>query len=223
MSEYRVKICGLTRPEDVAAAAEAGAHYAGFVFFAKSPRNVSVAQARDLALAAPVGLAKVGLVVNAEDAALDEIMAQVPLDMLQLHGRESVARVAEIRARYGLPVMKAVGVASEEDLPALLAYGRVADQLLVDAKAPKDAALPGGNGLAFDWRLIAGRRWPCPWMLAGGLSPANVGQAIAMTGTRQVDVSSGVESAPGVKDPARIAAFVQAVRDAAEAQAVPRL
>jgi phosphoribosylanthranilate isomerase len=131
--------------------------------------------------------------------------------------------VAEIRARYGLPVMKAVGVASEADLPALLDYGKVADQILVDAKAPKGAALPGGNGLAFDWRLIAGRRWPCPWMLAGGLTPANVGQAVAMTGARQVDVSSGVESQPGVKDAARISAFLQAVSDAAEAGAVPRL
>ncbi|MBY6004394.1 phosphoribosylanthranilate isomerase [Salipiger bermudensis] len=223
MSEIRVKICGLTRPEDVAATAEAGASYAGFVFFPKSPRHVKVAQARALALAAPVGLAKVGLVVNAGNDLLDEILAEVPLDMLQLHGRESVERVAEIRARYGLPVMKAVGVASEEDLPALLEYGKVADQILVDAKAPKGAALPGGNGLAFDWRLIAGRRWPCPWMLAGGLTPANVGQAIAMTGARQVDVSSGVESAPGVKDPARIGAFLQAVRDGAEALAVPRL
>jgi phosphoribosylanthranilate isomerase len=223
MSEIRVKICGLTRPEDVVATAEAGAIYAGFVFFPKSPRHVSVPQARELALTAPVGLAKVGLVVNAEDALLDEILAQVPLDMLQLHGRESVERVAEIRARYGLPVMKAVGVASEADLPALLDYGKVADQILVDAKAPKGAALPGGNGLAFDWRLIAGRRWPCPWMLAGGLTPANVGQAVAMTGARQVDVSSGVESQPGVKDAARISAFLQAVSDAAEAGAVPRL
>ena len=223
MSEIRVKICGLTRPEDVVATAEAGASYAGFVFFPKSPRHVSVSQARELALTAPVGLAKVGLVVNAEDALLDEILEQVPLDMLQLHGRESVDRVAEIRSRYGLPVMKAVGVASEADLPALLDYGKVADQILVDAKAPKGAALPGGNGLAFDWRLIAGRRWPCPWMLAGGLTPANVGQAIAMTGARQVDVSSGVESEPGVKDAARISAFLQAVSDAAEAVSVPRL
>ncbi|MCA1285006.1 phosphoribosylanthranilate isomerase [Salipiger bermudensis] len=223
MSEIRVKICGLTRPEDVVTAAEAGASYAGFVFFPKSPRHVSVSQARELALTAPVGLAKVGLVVNADDALLDEILEQVPLDMLQLHGRESVDRVAEIRSRYGLPVMKAVGVASEADLPALLDYGKVADQILVDAKAPKGAALPGGNGLAFDWRLIAGRRWPCPWMLAGGLTPANVGQAIAMTGARQVDVSSGVESEPGVKDAARISAFLQAVSDAAEAVSVPRL
>ncbi|MBN9888389.1 phosphoribosylanthranilate isomerase [Salipiger abyssi] len=223
MDDIRVKICGLTRPEDMDAVARAGARYAGLVFFARSPRCVSVAEARALALAAPVGLAKVGLVVDPEDALLDEILEAVPLDMVQLHGRESVARVAEIRARYGLPVMKAVGVAREADLPALLEYGKVADQLLVDAKAPKGAALPGGNGLAFDWRLIAGRRWPCPWMLAGGLTPETVGRAVAMTGARQVDVSSGVESAPGVKDPDRIAAFVEAALAAGGEGAVPRL
>ncbi|MCR8546632.1 phosphoribosylanthranilate isomerase [Salipiger sp. P9] len=223
MTEIRVKICGLKRPEEMQAVAAAGARYAGLVFFPKSPRYVSIAEARDLALSAPVGLAKVALVVDAEDALLDAILAEVPLDMLQLHGRESVQRVAEVRARYGLPVMKAVGVASEADLPALLDYGKVADQILVDAKAPKGAVLPGGNGLAFDWRLIAGRRWPCPWMLAGGLTPENVAQAVRMTGARQVDVSSGVESAPGVKDPARIAAFLRAVTDAEEAAAVPRL
>ena len=176
-----------------------------------------------LALEAPLGLAKVGLVVNADDALLDAILAEVPLDMLQLHGSESVARVAEIKARYGLPVMKAVGVAGEDDLEALADYGRVADQLLVDAKAPKGAALPGGNGLAFDWRLVANRRWPCPWMLAGGLTPANVAEAVALTGAPQVDVSSGVESAPGVKDPARIAAFVAAAQAGAVEKAVPRL
>ncbi|MEB3418114.1 phosphoribosylanthranilate isomerase [Salipiger marinus] len=219
----RVKICGLTRPEDVAAAAAAGAHYAGLVFYARSPRAVGVDLARDLALAAPVGLAKVALLVDAEDAALDAIVARVPLDMLQLHGHESPERVAEIRARYGLPVMKAVGVARAEDLPQLDAYARVADQILVDAKAPKDAALPGGNGLAFDWRLIAGRRWPVPWMLAGGLAPQNVAQAVAMTGTRQLDVSSGVETAPGQKSADLIRAFVAAARDLARAPAVPRL
>ena len=122
-----------------------------------------------------------------------------------------------------MPVMKAVGVARAEDLPQLDAYGRVADQILVDAKAPKDAALPGGNGLAFDWRLIAGRRWPVPWMLAGGLAPQNVAQAVAMTGTRQLDVSSGVETAPGQKSADLIRAFVAAARDLARAPAVPRL
>ncbi len=206
----RVKICGLTRPADVEGAARAGAAYAGFVFFPKSPRNLSIPQARDLALLAPVGLAKVALTVDADDALLEAILSQVPVDILQLHGRESPERVAQIRARHGLPVMKAVGVASESDLPALDSYSAVADMLLVDAKAPRDAALPGGNGLAFDWRLIAGRRWTRPWMLAGGLTPGNVAEAVRLTGARQVDVSSGVESAPGVKDAALIAAFVRA-------------
>lgn len=217
MADIRVKICGLRSPADVAAAAAAGAAYAGFVFFPKSPRHVSLAEARAAALAAPPGLAKVALTVDAGDDALDAILAEVPIDVLQLHGREDAARIAALRARTGLPVMKAVGVASADDLPALDAAARVADMVLVDAKAPKDAALPGGNGLSFDWRLIAGRRWPCPWMLAGGLTPDNVAEAIRLTGARQVDVSSGVESAPGVKDPARIAAFVAAALAAAEA------
>ena len=208
-----VKICGLTQASDVQAAARAGAVYGGFVFFEKSPRHLTLDRAAVLAAEAPLGLAKVALTVNAEDAFLDALVSQVPLDMLQLHGRESPARVAEVKARYGLPVMKAVGVADEGDLPALESYFKVADQILVDAKPPKGAALPGGNGLAFDWRLIAGRRWPVPWMLAGGLTPDNVAQAVAMTGARQVDVSSGVESAPGVKDDALIAAFVTAAQD----------
>ncbi|ANT62753.1 N-(5'-phosphoribosyl)anthranilate isomerase [Salipiger sp. CCB-MM3] len=221
--DIQVKICGLRTPADVAAVAEAGARYAGFVFFPKSPRAVTVAQARELALAAPVGLAKVALVVDADDALLQEITDNVPLDILQLHGKESVERVAEIRERFGLPVMKAVGVASEEDLPALEAYGRVADMLLVDAKAPKGGALPGGNGLAFDWRLIAGRRWPVPWILAGGLTAQNVAQAVRMTGARQIDLSSGVESAPGEKSPELIRDFMQAVRKAEAELEVPQI
>ena len=212
MAEIRVKICGLRTPADVEAVAEAGAAYAGFVFFAKSPRNLTVTEARTAALAAPAGLAKVALVVDADDATLDRITGEVPLDMLQLHGRESPDRVAEVRARYGLPVMKAVGVAEAGDLAAVLDYSLVADQILVDAKPPKDAVLPGGNGLTFDWRLVAQRRWLRPWMLAGGLTPENVAEAIQLTNARQVDVSSGVESAPGVKDHAKIRAFVKAAR-----------
>lgn len=208
MSDIRVKICGLRTEADVAAVAAAGAAYAGFVFFPKSPRNLTIAEARVLALAAPVGLAKVALVVNADDALLDAITEAMPLDMLQLHGHETPERVAEVRSRYGLPVMKAVGVADEGDLAAVFDYSVVADQILIDAKPPKGAALPGGNGLAFDWRLVAQRRWLRPWMLAGGLTPDNVAEAIRLTNARQVDVSSGVESAPGVKDHARIAAFV---------------
>jgi phosphoribosylanthranilate isomerase len=210
MPDVSVKICGLSRPEHVVAAADAGAKYVGLVFFEKSPRHVSLDAARALALEVPVGIAKVALVVNADDVALDALVAAVPLDILQLHGREPPERVAEIKARYGLPVMKAVGIADASDLPALETYTQVADQILVDAKPPKDADLPGGNGLSFDWRLIAGRRWPVPWMLAGGLTPDNVAEAVRLTGARQVDVSSGVETAPGVKDADLIRAFVMA-------------
>ncbi|MCB1343547.1 MAG: phosphoribosylanthranilate isomerase [Pseudooceanicola sp.] len=213
MPAVRIKFCGLSRPADVAAAVAAGAGYVGFVFFARSPRNVSVEAARALALTVPPGVAKVALTVDAADDVLDAITGAVPLDVLQLHGRESPERVVAVRQRYGLPVMKAVGVAEEADLSGLETYGGVADQLLVDARPPKGAALPGGNGLAFDWRLIAGRRWPVPWMLAGGLTPDNVAEAVRVTGARQVDVSSGVESAPGVKDATRIAAFAAALKD----------
>jgi phosphoribosylanthranilate isomerase len=195
---------------EVAAVATAGAAYVGFNFFPKSPRLVSIGAARAAALAAPPGLAKVALVVDADDATLDAIVAAVPLDMLQLHGRETPARVAEVRARHGLPVMKAAGLGGPDDLPALAAFEVVADQILVDAKPPKGSVLPGGNGVAFDWRLIAGRRWTRPWMLAGGLTPQNVAEAVRLTGARQVDVASGVEASPGVKDAALIRAFVAA-------------
>ncbi|MGR3793538.1 phosphoribosylanthranilate isomerase [Vannielia sp. SX4] len=211
MADIRVKICGLKRPEDMAAVAEAGAAYVGLNFFEPSPRYVSPTQARDLALLAPEGLAKVGLVVDAGDALLDEIVGAVPLDIIQLHGKESAERVQQVRDRYGLPVMKAVGVATEADLPLLDDYGRVADMLLVDAKPAPGDELPGGNGLPFDWRLIAGRRWPVPWMLAGGLHAGNVAEAVARTGARQVDLSSGVEREKGVKDAGLIRAFMEAV------------
>ncbi|MDD9723656.1 phosphoribosylanthranilate isomerase [Sulfitobacter sp. PR48] len=211
-SAINVKICGLTESADVPAAILAGARYLGFNFFAKSPRYLAPADAAFIAGTVPEGICKVALTVDADNAFLDALVEVVPLDMLQLHGAESVERVREIKARYGLPVMKVVGVAVPEDLTALEEYGTVADQLLVDAKPPKGAVLPGGNGLTFDWRLIAGRRWPVPWMLAGGLTPQNVAQAIAMTGARQVDVASGVESAPGVKDADLMAAFCAAAR-----------
>lgn len=207
-SQTRVKLCGLTTLEHVQVAATAGATYIGFVFFEKSPRHLELAQAAELAKTAPPGLCKVALTVNADNAALDAIVSDVPLDMLQLQGTESPERVTEIKSRYGLPVMKAVGVAEQTDLAALDVYGRVADQLLVDAKPPETAELPGGNGLRFDWRLIAGRRWPVPWMLAGGLTPDNVAEAIRLTGARQVDVSSGIERTRGVKDSGLMRAFV---------------
>lgn len=212
LDQVRVKICGLRDVGMMRAAVDAGASYIGLVFFPKSPRHVTVAQALSVATATPVGVAKVALLVNPDDDQLDAILGTVPLDMLQLHGSEPPARVQEIRTRYGLPVMKAVGVADADDLASLDVYAQVADQLLVDAKPPKDAVLPGGNGLAFDWRLIAGRKWALPWMLAGGLTPDNVAEAVALTGARQIDVSSGVETAPGVKDATLISDFITAVR-----------
>ncbi|MGG7643394.1 phosphoribosylanthranilate isomerase [Rhodovulum sp. YNF3179] len=210
--EIRVKICGLTSSADIPAALLAGASYLGFVFFAKSPRHLSIAEAAELAGPVPEGICKVGLIVDASDADIDAITARVPLDMLQLHGSESPERVAAIRERSGLPVMKAIGIADAADLAQIAPYGRVADQLLVDAKPPKGAEVPGGHGLPFDWRLIADVRWPVPWMLAGGLDAANVAEAIRLTGARQVDVSSGVESAPGEKDAEKMVAFVRAAK-----------
>lgn len=211
-ADIHVKICGLTESADVPAAILAGARFLGFNFFAKSPRYASFEEAGFMAASVPEGICKVALTVNEDDAFLDTLVAQVPLDMLQLHGSESPERVSALKARYGLPVMKVVGVAEQADLAALEVFGKVADQILVDAKPPKGAELPGGNGVAFDWQLIAGRRWPVPWMLAGGLTPDNVAQAIALTGARQVDVASGVESAPGVKDAELMAAFCQAAK-----------
>ncbi len=213
--DTQVKICGLRSVAVVEAAVAAGARYVGFNFVAKSPRSVTFEEAAPLAHATPIGVCKVALVVNADDAFLTALTDTVPLDMLQLHGAETPARVAEVRKTFGLPVMKAVGVAGPEDLSALDDYARVADQLLVDTKPPKGAKLEGGNGLTFDWSLIAGRRWAVPWMLAGGLTRDNVAEALRVTGARQVDLSSGVESAPGVKDPALMAAFCKAVHDAA--------
>jgi len=207
----RFKVCGLTAEAQVEAAAEAGAGYVGFVFFPRSPRAVTTERARELAWAAPVGVAKVGLFVDASDAELDRVIDRVPLDMIQLHGREDPERVAEVRARSGLPVMKALGVSGPEDLARVAAFDAVADQVLLDAKAPAGAVLPGGNGVAFDWGLLQGFAPRRPWMLAGGLSPFNVGEAVRVSGARQVDVSSGVESAPGVKDPALIRAFAGAL------------
>lgn len=210
--DIRIKICGLRSPAEMAAVMTAGAAYAGFNFFHRSPRYLTLEEARLLAFAAPPGLAKVALTVDAPDEVLDTIIEAVPLDMLQLHGHESPDRVAELRSRYGLPVMKVLGVADEGDLAKLIDYSLVSDQLMIDAKPPKGATLPGGNGVAFDWRLLVGRKWLKPWMLAGGLTPRNVAEAIRLTGARQVDVASGVESAPGVKDAGLIAAFAQAAR-----------
>ena len=205
----RVKICGLRSRSEVEAAVAAGAAYVGFVFFPASPRHLSLGDARWVLQRAPEGVTRVALTVDPSDEALEALLAAVPVDMLQLHGRESPERVAEVRARFGRPVMKAVGIGEEADLAQLDDYSGVADQILVDARPPRDASVPGGNGIAFDWRLIRERRWTGPWMLAGGLTPENVAEAVRLTGAEQVDVSSGVESRPGYKDPAKVEAFVR--------------
>ncbi|MEM8775007.1 MAG: phosphoribosylanthranilate isomerase [Pseudomonadota bacterium] len=208
----KVKICGLTRPSDVQAAIDAGADYLGFNFFDKSPRFISLDLASELAKLVPGSVIKVALTVDADNAQLDEITSRVALDMLQLHGSESVDRVSEVKKRYGLPVIKVIGVADKDDLAKIAVYEDVADQILLDTKPPKGATRPGGNAVTFDWSLIAGRDWSVPWMLAGGLKVDNVAEAMKVTGACQLDLASSVESAPGLKDPERIADFIQAVK-----------
>lgn len=210
--KIRVKTCGLTTAADVAAAAAANVAYVGFVFFPKSPRHVGIAQARALALEVPAGIAKVALVVNPSDAQLHEILDQVPIDIIQLHGAETPARVAEVKALTGLPVMKAVGIATAGDIARAQEFAAVADQLLLDAKPDPKAELPGGNGLSFDWTLLQGLDLSAPWMLAGGLTPDNVAEAVARTGATQVDVSSGIEEAPGQKSARLIQEFATAAQ-----------
>jgi phosphoribosylanthranilate isomerase len=208
----QVKICGLRQPEHVAAAVDAGAKFLGFVFFDKSPRAVTPAEAAALVEAVPAGVARVGLFVDPDDALLTQVLASVPLDVIQLHGHETPDRVAEVKALTGLPVMKAIGIRDPEDLAQLTEFGVAADMLLVDARPGDGQVLPGGNGMAFDWHMLVGRRWLRPWMLAGGLHVGNVAEAVRLTGATMVDVSSGVESAAGVKDVARIKAFVEALK-----------
>lgn len=211
-TDTRVKICGLRDQAGIDGAVAAGANYVGFVFFPKSPRHVTIEQAAALVPHVPVGVAKVGLFVSPDNAQLDATLDAAPLDIIQLHGSESPERVTEVRARYGLPVMKAIGIADESDLTAIDVYAQVADQLLVDTKPSKNTDRPGGNGDAFDWTLIAKRRWAVPWMLAGGLTQDNVAQAIATTGAQQIDLSSGVETAPGVKSAKLMQDFIAAAR-----------
>ncbi len=215
----RVKICGLRSRAEVADAAAAGAAYVGLVFFPPSPRHVTLADARWISGGIPDGLIRVALTVNADDETLAAILDAARIDLIQLHGGETPDRVAEIRDRFDVPVMKAIGIASEADLPLLDVYSEVADQLLIDARALPGADRPGGNGVAFDWRIIRARQWRRPWMLAGGLDATNVAEAVRLTGADQVDVSSGVESRPGYKDPARVAAFVKAAREAERLEA----
>ena len=207
-SPTRVKICGLTSPEAIKSAAQAGATYGGLVFYKKSPRHLNLAKAREVALAAPPGFAKVALVVNPKDAFLEELLLQVPIDILQLHGDEQPQRVQQIKQITGLPIMKALGIATTQDLCEIDRYSGTCDQLLIDAKPAPGAKLPGGNGLTFDWQLLKNHTWKLPWMLAGGLTPDNVVQALRVTGARQIDVSSGVESAPGLKDMVKMRNFV---------------
>lgn len=209
----KVKICGVTTPDAAVAIAEAGSDYLGINFFPKSPRFVDTERARAIGTAVGDRATRVVLLVDPDDALVDTAAA-LPIDMLQLHGKETADRVSEIRTRAGLPVMKVIGISDADDLPRISAYESVADQIMVDAKPPRGAPLPGGNGLRFDWRLIAGRAWSVPWMLAGGLTPDNVGEAIRLTGTVQVDVASGVESTPGEKDLGKVRAFVGAAKAA---------
>lgn len=207
-----VKICGITDEEAMDAAIEGGADYVGLVFFPKSPRNVSPDRAAELVEFTPGDVTKVGLFVDPDDATLDSVLTRVRLDLLQLHGNETPERVEAIRLEYGLPVMKVLSVSVADDLAAAEPYLAVADRLLFDAKPPKGAVLPGGNAVSFDWTILTGRKWGLPWMLAGGLTPANVAEAIRISGASCVDVSSGVESAPGVKDVEKINAFIRAAR-----------
>ncbi len=208
------KICGIDSPAALDAAADGGADLVGLMFYPPSPRYVGLDQAAALAARVPAGITKVAVVVDPDDAELEQIIRRMPLDMIQLHGGESPRRAAEIRARFRLPVMKTIKIAAAEDFGAATPYLDVADRLLFEAKPPKHMteALPGGNAVSFDWRLLAGRTWPKPWMLAGGLDPENLVEAVAIAGARAVDVSSGVEDRPGVKSPARIAAFLDAAR-----------
>ena len=209
-----IKICGLKTPETLEAAIAAGADWVGFVFFPKSPRHVSLDEAKALGQIVGSRAKKVALSVDADDAALADIEKALKPDFHQLHGHETPARVAAIRAKFGRPVIKAIGIAEAGDLEAARAYETAADWLLLDAKPPKNAALPGGNGLTFDWQLLAGLDLEKPFMVSGGLDPSNVGTAIAISHPAGVDVSSGVETAPGVKDPAKIRAFIEAARRA---------
>lgn len=209
-----VKICGLKTAGAVDAALDAGADLLGFVFFPRSPRHLPLEAAPELVARVAGRARKVALTVNADDALLAQVIAAYTPDILQLHGSESPERVGEVRARFGLPVMKAIAVATRDDLLVVPAYAAVADRLLFDAKPPPDAALPGGNGVAFNWDVLAGLDAGRPVMLSGGLDTGNVSQALAAVRVDGVDVSSGVEDAPGMKSPERIRAFVAAVRQA---------
>ena len=207
-----VKICGLSTAASLSAALEAGADMVGFVFFGPSPRNISLSEAAALGSLVKGRAKKVALTVDADDALIDAISRALSPDILQLHGRETPERAAALSARTGKQIMKAIGVRDRADLAGVPAFAEVCDWLLLDAKPPKEATRPGGNGRAFDWSILDGFSPGKPWLLSGGLTPANVADALTLTRAPGVDVSSGVESAPGVKDEAAIRAFVAAVR-----------
>jgi phosphoribosylanthranilate isomerase len=224
LNTVKVKVCGLSTPDTVRAAVDGGADFIGLVFFAKSPRHVTVQRAAELAsIAKAGGVGVVAVTVDAPSILLDEIAAVVAPDLFQLHGSETPVRVAQVRDLTLTRTMRALRVAEAADLDAAKAFEAAADYLMFDAKAPPGAVLPGGNGAAFDWSILAGRSFAKPWFLAGGLNAANIGQAITQSGARLVDVSSGVESAPGVKDPFLIEAFLKAVRRAEVAGVERRL
>ncbi|WP_234682459.1 phosphoribosylanthranilate isomerase [Bradyrhizobium monzae] len=207
-----VKICGLSTRETLETALDAGADMVGFVFFPPSPRHVSLETGRDLGRQVKRRALKVALTVDADDATLDNIMDALSPDIFQLHGKESVARLRDIKQRFGRPVMKAVPVATSADLAVLPGYAAIADRILFDARAPKDATRPGGLGAPFDWHLLENLDLKLPYMVSGGLHADNVAEALRVTGAGGADVSSGVESAPGVKDPELIKAFIRAAR-----------
>ncbi len=212
MPAAATKICGVTSASALDAAIKAHANYVGLNFFPPSPRFLKPADAATIGARAAGRITRVGVFVDASDAAIAEAIAAAGLDTLQLHGKESPARAAQLKAQFGLPVWKALTVASAADVARAAAYSGAADLILFDAKTPKGAALPGGMGLSFDWSLIAGWKGPTVWGLAGGLHPGNVAEAIRLTGAPLVDTSSGVESAPGVKDVDKIALFCKAAR-----------
>jgi phosphoribosylanthranilate isomerase len=211
---FDVKICGLKTPETIAAALRGGASHVGFNFFEKSPRYIDPRRAGELRQAARGRAWAVAVTVDADDTTLGRIVAAVAPDMLQLHGKETPQRVREIKARHGLPVIKALPVSSADDLAAVADYAGIADRFLLDARPPKGSELPGGNAIAFDWTILAGLPAGTDYLLAGGIHPGNVAEAIAVANPPGIDLSSGVESAPGVKDIARIEALFAAIRAA---------
>jgi phosphoribosylanthranilate isomerase len=209
-----VKICGLSTRETLDTALAAGADMVGFMFFPPSPRHLSLGVAEDLGRQVKGRALKVAISVDADDATLENIIEALRPDLLQLHGKESLARVRDVKARFRLPVMKVIPVETKADLAGLAGYAAVADRILFDARAPKDATRPGGLGATFDWRLLEGLDLKVPFMVSGGLNAANVVEAVRVTGAGGVDTSTGVESAPGVKDPEKIREFIRAARGA---------